>query len=105
MLAGGPGALPWRNAAPGDASGRFSLDREARAGVFQRSPFPESSMPVSKKRKKAGKPAARKPAPPPEGAEHPTPEVKPVHPLQRAGRPSNPFVTQQQARRGAQRGR
>ena len=62
-------------------------------------------MPVSKKRKKDGKPATRRPLPAPEGAEQHVPEVKPSHPLQRAGRPSNPFVTQQQARRGAQRGR
>jgi len=64
-------------------------------------------MPVSKKRKKDGKPAARKVAPPTEDAEqHALDEVKAApHPLQRAGRPSNPFVAQQQARRGAQRGR
>lgn len=62
-------------------------------------------MPVSKKRMKDGKPAARKIAPPAEGAEQHAPEAKPSHPLQRAGRPSNPFVAQQQSRRGAQRGR
>ena len=62
-------------------------------------------MPVSKKRKKDGKPAARKVVPSSEGAEHHAPEVKTSHPLSRVGRPTNPFVAQQQARRGAQRGR
>lgn len=62
-------------------------------------------MPVSKKRKKDGKPVRR--AVPPSGDEHAHgPDAKPEHPLQRAGKPSNPFVTQQQqSKRGAQRGR
>jgi hypothetical protein len=66
-------------------------------------------MPVSKKRKKDGKPvhrAAAKPAPAPEGGEHPVaPEAKETHARTRAGRPANPFVAQQQSKRGAQRGR
>jgi len=65
-------------------------------------------MPVSKKRKKAGKPVQRSrpaPAEPAEGVEHAHgPEAK-VAPPQRVGRPSNPFVAMQQAKRGAQRGR
>jgi hypothetical protein len=62
-------------------------------------------MPVSKKRKKDGKPVQRK-EPAREGAEHaPLPEAKPAHPAGRAGKPTNPFVQQQQGRRGAQRGR
>jgi hypothetical protein len=62
-------------------------------------------MPVSKKRKKDGKPVQRKEAVP-ESSEHaPVPDAKPEHPGSRAGRPSNPFVQQQQGRRGAQRGR
>jgi hypothetical protein len=62
-------------------------------------------MPVSKKRKKDGKKVQRK-DPAATGAEHAHgPDAKPAHPDSRAGRPSNPFVQQQQARRGAQRGR
>lgn len=62
-------------------------------------------MPVSKKRKKEGKPARRPPAPA-EGAEHARPQDAKPNPLQqRMGRPTNPFVAQQLARRGALRGR
>jgi hypothetical protein len=62
-------------------------------------------MPVSKKRKKDGKPVHRK-EPASAGEEHAAhPDVKPEHPLGRSGRPTNPFVQQQQGRRGAQRGR
>jgi hypothetical protein len=65
-------------------------------------------MPVSKKRKKDGRPVQRKAtAPLPEG-EHPhgpdeaaPAAAGPVRPTQ--GRPSNPFVAQQ--RRASQRGR
>ena len=62
-------------------------------------------MPVSKKRKKDGRTVQR--AAPAPTEEHPHgPDAKPVHPLQRAGKPSNPFVAQQQqSKRGAQRGR
>jgi len=63
-------------------------------------------MPVSKKRRKDGKPVRRNaPAPPPEGEHAHVPEAKPAAPAPRVGRPSNPFVAQQQAKRGAQRGR
>ncbi len=69
-------------------------------------------MPVSKKRKKDGKPVHRsQPAPPPAeqspaGEQAPAAEAHPAHPQARmVGKPSNPFVTQQQGRRGAQRGR
>jgi len=62
-------------------------------------------MPVSKKRKKDGKPVQRS-APPALGEEHPHgPEAKAPVTRPQGGKPSNPFVAQQQARRGAQRGR
>ncbi len=62
-------------------------------------------MPVSKKRKKDGKPVHRA-TPVAEGPEHAHgPEGKPAAPAPRSGKPSNPFVAQQQGRRGAQRGR
>ncbi len=63
-------------------------------------------MPVSKKRKKDGKPVHRShPAAQPEG-ESPAGEQHPAQPQTRTGgKPTNPFVTQQQGRRGAQRGR
>jgi hypothetical protein len=62
-------------------------------------------MPVSKKRKKDGRPVQRS-HPAPTGGEgvHP-PEDKPAHADLRMGKPRNPFVAQQQAKRGAQRGR
>ncbi len=61
-------------------------------------------MPVSKKRKKDGKPVkAHTHAV--EGGEHaPALDAKPEHPASRAGKPSNPFVTKQMVQR-AQRGR
>jgi hypothetical protein len=65
-------------------------------------------MPVSKKRKKAGKPVQRSASPAETSdAEHPHgPEGKPASkPGGGAGKPSNPFVAQQQGRRGALRGR
>ncbi len=64
-------------------------------------------MPVSKKRKKEGKPVHRAQPPPAEGQEHPHgPTVTPGTPQSRMGKPSNPFVAQQQSmKRGAQRGR
>lgn len=62
-------------------------------------------MPVSKKRKKDGKPVHRS-QPVVAGEEHAAaPEAKPEHPQARMGKPSNPFVAMQQAKRGAQRGR
>lgn len=63
-------------------------------------------MPVSKKRKKSGKPVQRSaPVVPAEG-EGQEGETKPAaHPQQRMGKPSNPFVGQHQMPRGAQRGR
>jgi hypothetical protein len=61
-------------------------------------------MPVSKKRKKDGKPVQRT-QPVMEGEEHAVHlEEKPVHPTARAGKPTNPFVAQQ-TRRASQRGR
>jgi hypothetical protein len=67
-------------------------------------------MPVSKKRMKDGKPVQRKaPQQPPEA--HPqAPEGGEAGPAAQgprgfAGKPANPFVAQQQGRRGAQRGR
>jgi hypothetical protein len=64
-------------------------------------------MPVSKKRKKEGKPVRRSsPADAVEGAEGAeTPEKKSGHPQQRSGKPSNPFVAQQPKARSSQRGR
>jgi len=63
-------------------------------------------MPVSKKRKKDGKPARRPiPPPSPEGEHAPAPEARTQTPLaQRMGKPSNPFVAQM-PKRAAQRGR
>ncbi len=61
-------------------------------------------MPVSKKRKKDGKPVHRA-APAPAAEPKPGGEAKPEAPQLRVGKPANPFVAQQQARRGAQRGR
>lgn len=62
-------------------------------------------MPVSKKRKKDGRPVQRsRPVTTGDEATHPT-EEKPAHGDLRWGKPRNPFVTQQQAKRGAQRGR
>ncbi len=62
-------------------------------------------MPVSKKRKKDGKPVQRQAssAEAHEQAEHP--EGQPAHPQQRLGKPKNPFVAHQPQVRGAQRGR
>lgn len=64
-------------------------------------------MPVSKKRKKDGKPVHRKVEAPaaeahPHGPDAPQAEG-PARPAK--ARPANPFLAQQQGRRGAQRGR
>ncbi len=65
-------------------------------------------MPVSKKRKKDGKPVHMHATPPGEHSEEhhaPGTEPKPSGPQQfRVGKPSNPFVAQQ-TRRASQRGR
>jgi hypothetical protein len=61
-------------------------------------------MPVSKKRKKGGKPVHRA-APPPAAEPKPGGEERPEAPQRQVGKPSNPFVAQQQQRRGALRGR
>jgi hypothetical protein len=61
-------------------------------------------MPVSKKRKKHGKPVHRA-GPAPAAEAKPGSEAKPEAPHLHVGKPMNPFVAQQQARRGAQRGR
>ena len=64
-------------------------------------------MPVSKKRKKEGKPVHRQ-APSAEKqegeAEHPE-GAHPGHPQMKAGKPKNPFVAHQPQLRGSQRGR
>jgi hypothetical protein len=63
-------------------------------------------MPVSKKRKKGGKPVHRRPAAVPEGEEHAHGPEAQESPLQkRMGKPTNPYVTAQPRTRGAQRGR
>ncbi|BDG05857.1 hypothetical protein [Anaeromyxobacter oryzae] len=66
-------------------------------------------MPVSKKRKKDGKPVHMTHAPAVHGEEHAhgpdaKPEPGPVV-ARKSGKPSNPFVAQAQSKRGAQRGR
>jgi hypothetical protein len=61
-------------------------------------------MPVSKKRKKEGRPVQRSAPASAAPEEHAHPDSKPTH-AKGAGKPSNPFVAQQQAKRGAQRGR
>jgi hypothetical protein len=63
-------------------------------------------MPVSKKRKKGGKPVQRA-IPPPLGEAHPHgPDAKPdlTAVVRPAGKPTNPFVSAQ-TRRASQRGR
>jgi hypothetical protein len=62
-------------------------------------------MPVSKKRKKEGKPVQRREPPAIPGEQPHAPETKSIHAKLRAGKPSNPFVAQQQGKRGSQRGR
>jgi hypothetical protein len=64
-------------------------------------------MPVSKKRKKDGKTVHMTHAPAVQGEEHAHgPGAKPgATGAPRGGKPSNPFVAQQQSKRGAQRGR
>jgi hypothetical protein len=63
-------------------------------------------MPVSKKRKKDGKPVQRQgPASGDAEAHADHPEGHPAHGPQRAGKPKNPFVAQKSQVRGAQRGR
>jgi hypothetical protein len=63
-------------------------------------------MPVSKKRKKSGKPVQRAAPSRPSDAPEEQGEAKQAsHPQQRMGKPSNPFVAQHQTPRGAQRGR
>ncbi len=62
-------------------------------------------MPVSKKRKKDGKPVHRNVAAPAAASTEPGPPVaEPVAP-RKFGKPSNPFVAAQQGRRASQRGR
>jgi hypothetical protein len=62
-------------------------------------------MPVSKKRKKDGKAVHRSVATPAAASTEPgAPVAEPVAP-KRFGKPSNPFVAAQQARRASQRGR
>ncbi len=62
-------------------------------------------MPVSKKRKKDGKPVHRKSPAGESSAGAEQPESHPAHPDVQGGKPRNPFVSQQSQRRGAQRGR
>ncbi len=64
-------------------------------------------MPVSKKRKKDGKPVHMKGAPPAGDSEEHAPQggPAPAGPRNLMGRPANPFIAQQQSRRGSQRGR
>jgi hypothetical protein len=61
-------------------------------------------MPVSKKRKKDGKPVHRN-APTEQAAHVDHPEDQPAHPQAKGAKPKNPFVAHQPQFRGAQRGR
>jgi len=62
-------------------------------------------MPVSKKRKKDGRPVQRAEAVRQEGEHVDHPDARPAGPAQlRPGKPSNPFVAKKTAR-SAQRGR
>jgi hypothetical protein len=62
-------------------------------------------VPVSKKRKKDGKPVHRS-VPAEQVVEHDRgPEHRPEHPVARIGKRSNPFVTAKPTARGSQRGR
>ena len=63
-------------------------------------------MPVSKKRKKEGKPVHRQAAAEKQegAAEHPE-GARPAHPEMKSGKPRNPFVAHQPQLRGSQRGR
>jgi hypothetical protein len=62
-------------------------------------------MPVSKKRKKDGKPVHRSAAAAPAETADPAAPGTPAVAEKRFGKPSNPFVASQQMRRAAQRGR
>jgi hypothetical protein len=62
-------------------------------------------MPVSKKRKKSGKPVQRGTPSRPSDADEQGDAKQASHPQQRMGKPSNPFIAQHQTPRGAQRGR
>ncbi len=65
-------------------------------------------MPVSKKRKKDGKPVHRSAPSPAQAEPHGgAPGTAPAGgpPQQRMGRPTNPFVASPQGRRASQRGR
>jgi hypothetical protein len=62
-------------------------------------------MPVSKKRKKDGKPVQRKALAGEQTAESEQHEDHQAHSENRTGKPRNPFVSQQAQRRGSQRGR
>jgi len=61
-------------------------------------------MPVSKKRKKGGKPVQSH-GPSGEASGEARPEEHPDRPQYRVGKPKNPFVAQQPQVRGSQRGR
>ncbi|HET8723091.1 MAG TPA: hypothetical protein VFM53_02730 [Anaeromyxobacteraceae bacterium] len=63
-------------------------------------------MPVSKKRKKDGKPVHRSaPAAAPAGGDPAAPGAASAPAEKRFGKPANPFVAAQQMRRASQRGR
>jgi len=62
-------------------------------------------MPVSKKRKKAGKPVQRHPQSGEQTTATDHPEGHPSHPQMKSGKPKNPFISAQPQVRGAQRGR
>ena len=65
----------------------------------------KTAMPVSKKRKKEGKPVQRQAAPTEQGGATDHPEGHSGPPPLRSGKPKNPFVAHQPTLRGSQRGR
>jgi hypothetical protein len=62
-------------------------------------------MPVSKKRKKAGKPVQRQAQSGEQATQADHPEGHPSHPQMKAGKPKNPFVSAQPQVLRSQRGR
>ncbi len=62
-------------------------------------------MPVSKKRKKAGKPVQRQASRAEDTSAESHPEAHPDHPQQKLGKPKNPFVQPKSQVQRSQRGR
>ncbi len=62
-------------------------------------------MPVSKKRKKAGKPVQRAAPAPGEESHADHPDKPASHTQEKSGKPRNPFIAHQPVVRSSQRGR